>query len=141
MRRMRKVMHELDRIYFTPLFQRKFKTLTTLKRRRQKMGVKAAPSGKRLRGGGGPATPTPALAVQAASPFVETNNIQKLHTPRQLARNLPSNSDQPAGGQSSDSSDSMDSSQSESLQEPDASSDGRAAAAWLSSYYSRINSV
>ncbi|KMZ09665.1 uncharacterized protein Dsimw501_GD17141, isoform M [Drosophila simulans] len=127
MRRMRKVMHELDRIYFTPLFQRKFKTLTTLKRRRQKMGVKAAPSGKRLRGGGGPATPTPALAVQAASPFVETNNIQKLHTPRQLARNLPSNSDQPAGGQSSDSSDSMDSSQSESLQEPDASSGSTAA--------------
>ncbi|XP_032582258.1 cytosolic carboxypeptidase Nna1 isoform X3 [Drosophila sechellia] len=131
MRRMRKVMHELDRIYFTPLFQRKFKTLTTLKRRRQKMGVKAAPSGKRLRGGSGPAvsaaTPTPAPAVQATAPFVETNNIQKLHTPRQLARNLPSNSDQPAGGQSSDSSDSMDSSQSESLQEPDASSGSTAA--------------
>lgn len=95
------------------------------------MGVKAAPSGKRLRGGGGPAvsaaTPTPAPAVQAAAPVVETNDVQKLHTPRQLARSLPSNSDQPTGGQSSDSSESMDSSQSESLLEPDGSSGSTAA--------------
>ncbi|XP_043660578.1 uncharacterized protein LOC122624884 isoform X6 [Drosophila teissieri] len=125
MRRMRKVMHELDRIYFTPLFQRKFKTLTTLKRRRQKMGVKAAPNAKRLRGGGVPAvaTTTPASAVQAGASIVETNDGQKQQQPqRQLARNLPMNGAQSIAAQSSDSTDSMDSSQSESLQEPDCSS-------------------
>ncbi|XP_070132656.1 cytosolic carboxypeptidase Nna1 isoform X2 [Drosophila bipectinata] len=51
MRRMRKVMHELDRIYFTPLFQRKFKTLTSLKRRRHKLGCKTAVPPKRLKAG------------------------------------------------------------------------------------------
>ncbi|XP_039226019.1 cytosolic carboxypeptidase Nna1 isoform X5 [Drosophila yakuba] len=126
MRRMRKVMHELDRIYFTPLFQRKFKTLTTLKRRRQKMGVKAPPNGKRLRGGGVPAVATattPATAVQAVGSMVETNDGQKQQQPqRQLARNMPTNGASSIGAQSSDSTDSMDSSQSESLQEPDCSS-------------------
>ncbi|XP_017141214.1 uncharacterized protein LOC108155072 isoform X10 [Drosophila miranda] len=68
-RRMRKVMHELDRIYFTPLFQRKFKALTTLKRRRHKMGVTktpAPPVGKRLKGGGAaPAAGSEASALLA----------------------------------------------------------------------------
>ncbi|XP_015010661.2 uncharacterized protein LOC6551126 isoform X2 [Drosophila erecta] len=124
MRRMRKVMHELDRIYFTPLFQRKFKTLTTLKRRRQKMGVKAAPpNGKRLRGGGGPAVGVgitmPASAVPAGGSIVETNDGQKQHPHRELARNLPFSSAPPIGAHSSDSTDSMESALSESLQESD----------------------
>ncbi|XP_034124763.1 cytosolic carboxypeptidase Nna1 isoform X4 [Drosophila guanche] len=56
LRRMRKVMHELDRIYFTPMFQRKFKAINTLKRRRHKLGATKTPSTvvvKRLKGGGG----------------------------------------------------------------------------------------
>ncbi|XP_017063760.1 cytosolic carboxypeptidase Nna1 isoform X1 [Drosophila eugracilis] len=124
MRRMRKVMHELDRIYFTPLFQRKFKTLTTLKRRRHKMGGKTSPNTKRLRGGGG------AIAVSGgggtansdAVPATPTTPTQQSQPIRQLARKPPIKSPQPTGARSSESTDSMDSSQSESLRDPDCSS-------------------
>jgi len=127
---MRKVMHELDRIYFTPLFQRKFKTLTTLKRRRHKMGaVKTTPTGKRLRGGGGVAGGGTAigdatsLAIsQTGASTIETSSIQQPNPGRQLARKPPVKRGQPTGAQSSDSTDSMDSSQSESLRDPDCSS-------------------
>ncbi|KAH8368091.1 hypothetical protein KR084_006864 [Drosophila pseudotakahashii] len=128
MRRMRKVMHELDRIYFTPLFQRKFKTLTTLKRRRHKMGVKtAAPAGKRLRGGvaGSAAIGDGVAAGHGSSATVEPNPSSRLlarkppppPAPREVKRGQQS-----TGPQSSDSTDSMDSSQSESLRDPDCSS-------------------
>nr|XP_036676783.1 cytosolic carboxypeptidase Nna1 isoform X12 [Drosophila suzukii] len=130
MRRMRKVMHELDRIYFTPLFQRKFKTLTTLKRRRHKMGaVKTTPTGKRLRGGGGVAgggtaigDATSLATSQTGASTIETSSIQQSNPGRQLARKPPVKRGQPTGAQSSDSTDSMDSSQSESLRDPDCSS-------------------
>ncbi|XP_016969324.1 cytosolic carboxypeptidase Nna1 isoform X3 [Drosophila rhopaloa] len=135
MRRMRKVMHELDRIYFTPLFQRKFKTLTTLKRRRHKMGGKATPNGKRLRGGGagsgvgvgsnaiGDATPTPTTAAQAGGSLMEnTTASQQQNSTRQLAKKPPIKKGQTTGAQSSDSTDSLDSSQSESFRDPDCSS-------------------
>lgn len=90
MRRMRKVMHELDRIYFTPLFQRKFKTLTTLKRRRHKLGCKTAVPPKRLKAGaagdgipGGTATTSEPGAVQYQQQLVPQPQQQPL--PQQLA--------------------------------------------------------
>ncbi|XP_070075065.1 cytosolic carboxypeptidase Nna1 isoform X2 [Drosophila takahashii] len=125
MRRMRKVMHELDRIYFTPLFQRKFKTLTTLKRRRHKMGVKTAPpTGKRLRGGGGGGGTT-ATGEGVSSAITENPSSRQLarkpNPPPAPTREVK-RVQQSAGPQSSDSTDSMDSSQSESLRDPDCSS-------------------
>ncbi|XP_050746470.1 cytosolic carboxypeptidase Nna1 isoform X3 [Drosophila biarmipes] len=126
MRRMRKVMHELDRIYFTPLFQRKFKTLTTLKRRRHKMGpVKTTPNGKRLRGGGAgaPTGDVPSVATsQTGASIVETSATQQPNPVMQLARKPPGKSAQPNGAESSESTDSLDSSQSESLRDPECSS-------------------
>ncbi|XP_060664411.1 uncharacterized protein LOC132797018 isoform X3 [Drosophila nasuta] len=50
-RRMHKVMHVLDQIYFSPVLQRKFKALARLKRRRHKLGCKTAISNKRMTGG------------------------------------------------------------------------------------------
>ncbi|KAM8718785.1 hypothetical protein ACLKA7_001488 [Drosophila subpalustris] len=57
-RRMHKVMHVLDQVYFSPVLQRKFKALARLKRRRQKLGCKST-NFKRIAGGGerGPSSP------------------------------------------------------------------------------------
>ncbi|XP_030246174.1 uncharacterized protein LOC108655510 isoform X9 [Drosophila navojoa] len=56
-RRMHKVMHVLDQIYFSPVLQRKFKALARLKRRRHKLGCKAVGSKRATGGGGGPSSP------------------------------------------------------------------------------------
>lgn len=133
---MRKVMHELDRIYFTPLFQRKFKTLIKLKRRRHKLGGKApgsaASNARRPKaasdatptptspagadegesGGAGEGTPTAATAAPPAQPQPQ----QRKQLARKPIKRLK-------GGfvQSSDSTDSLTSSQSESCGDQDTS--------------------
>ncbi|XP_030564483.1 cytosolic carboxypeptidase Nna1 isoform X2 [Drosophila novamexicana] len=56
-RRMHKVMHVLDQIYFSPVLQRKFKALARLKRRRHKLGCKMVCSRRATGGGGGQISP------------------------------------------------------------------------------------
>ncbi|KPU75453.1 uncharacterized protein Dana_GF22597, isoform C [Drosophila ananassae] len=134
MRRMRKVMHELDRIYFTPLFQRKFKTLTTLKRRRHKLGCKTAVPPKRLKAGaagdatpGGTAAPSESGAVQQQqlAPQPQQQQLPQqsaLQQRKQLGvRNLPpKRTHQMVSTASSESSESGDS-DSESQRDQDSS--------------------
>lgn len=134
MRRMRKVMHELDRIYFTPLFQRKFKTLTTLKRRRHKLGCKTAVPPKRLKAGaagdatpGGTAAPSESGAVQQQqmAPQLQQQQLPQqsaLQQRKQLGvRSLPpKRTQQMVSTASSESSESGDS-DSESQRDQDSS--------------------
>ncbi|XP_064551673.1 uncharacterized protein Nna1 isoform X8 [Drosophila montana] len=56
-RRMHKVMHVLDQIYFSPVLQRKFKALARLKRRRHKLGCKMVCPRRATGGGGGQISP------------------------------------------------------------------------------------
>ncbi|KAH8238410.1 hypothetical protein KR032_006502 [Drosophila birchii] len=137
MRRMRKVMHELDKIYFTPLFQRKFKTLIKLKRRRHKLGGRtpASPTttAKRLRGGqASDVTPTAAsmvTATAAAAAALEIsgaaaaaqNQNAKQRKP-QAAAKKPLKRLKGGYVRTSGSSDSVTSSQSESCRDQDAAS-------------------
>ncbi|XP_017036090.1 cytosolic carboxypeptidase Nna1 isoform X3 [Drosophila kikkawai] len=134
MRRMRKVMHELDKIYFTPLFQRKFKTLIKLKRRRHKLGGKVtaspASNAKRLRGGQvSDVNPTAAAAAAAAAkleapsaaPTAQHQKLLKQH--KQLGKK---SAKRLKGGfaRSSESTDSITSSQSESCRDQEAPCNG-----------------
>ncbi|KAH8273289.1 hypothetical protein KR018_005272, partial [Drosophila ironensis] len=129
MRRMRKVMHELDRIYFTPLFQRKFRTLTTLKRRRHKLGCKAVTPGKRQRGGATPGTEDStgtgggAASGGASDSLPAQQQQQQVQNRKQISSQPPTKrvSKPVSGDQSSESSDSMDS-DSESQRDHDNSS-------------------
>ncbi|XP_030379191.1 cytosolic carboxypeptidase Nna1 isoform X2 [Scaptodrosophila lebanonensis] len=87
MRRMRKVMHELDRIYFTPLFQRKFKALAKIKRRRNKLGSK---SSKRLRGSNAPLVPNANADVQEIRSATQLNKrTRKLNIKQQHLQKPP----------------------------------------------------
>ncbi|KAL7742899.1 hypothetical protein ACLKA6_016259 [Drosophila palustris] len=76
-RRMHKVMHVLDQVYFSPVLQRKFKALARLKRRRQKLGCKST-NFKRIAGGGerGPSSPNGNVNEKlTASDIIERSQI------------------------------------------------------------------
>ncbi|XP_068159890.1 uncharacterized protein Nna1 isoform X4 [Drosophila tropicalis] len=111
MRRMRKVMHELDRIYFTPLFQRKFKALTTLKRQRHKLGCKL-PTAKRLRGGGGASQVTAETLSQGGGTTTDVNSLPvRSRQGKRAVQKVKSKSH----SRSSESSESSNSSQSQTI--------------------------
>ncbi|KAH8392975.1 hypothetical protein KR200_007204, partial [Drosophila serrata] len=132
MRRMRKVMHELDKIYFTPLFQRKFKTLIKLKRRRHKLGGKSptppAPVAKRPRGGQATDVPTKPPATATATAAAAAAGVIAAAAAGQFKQRKPAIGKKPIkrlkGGyvRTSDSSDSVTSSQSESCRDQETSS-------------------
>ncbi|KAH8266363.1 hypothetical protein KR038_007040 [Drosophila bunnanda] len=132
MRRMRKVMHELDKIYFTPLFQRKFKTLIKLKRRRHKLGGKATSSpissAKRLRSGQAsdaqpkPQTTTAAAAAAAAGVIAAATGTAQPKQRKPVVGKKPVKRLKCGYIRTSESSDSVTSSQSESCRDQEASS-------------------
>ncbi|XP_046867289.1 cytosolic carboxypeptidase Nna1 isoform X1 [Drosophila willistoni] len=117
MRRMRKVMHELDRIYFTPLFQRKFKALTTLKRQRHKLGCRL-PTVKRLRGGGGASQATAETASQAGGGTITMDVNPSPVRSRQGKRPVQKIKSK-SHSRSSESSESSNSSQSQTIMNND----------------------
>ncbi|XP_020797937.1 uncharacterized protein LOC110176059 isoform X6 [Drosophila serrata] len=132
MRRMRKVMHELDKIYFTPLFQRKFKTLIKLKRRRHKLGGKSptppVPVAKRPRGGQATDVPTKPPATATATAAAAAAGVIAAAAAGQFKQRKPAIGKKPIkrlkGGyvRTSESSDSVTSSQSESCRDQETSS-------------------
>ncbi|KAH8421133.1 hypothetical protein KR222_004671, partial [Zaprionus bogoriensis] len=104
-RRMHKVMHVLDQVYFSPVLQRKFKALARLKRRRHKLGKVA--SAKRQAGGGlatttviaGPSSPSGTITEKQSPSDVRAQITTKIPK-QQLAESESSDS---LGSQSSDS--------------------------------------
>ncbi|XP_023167196.2 cytosolic carboxypeptidase Nna1 isoform X3 [Drosophila hydei] len=95
-RRMHKVMHVLDQIYFSPVLQRKFKALARLKRRRHKLGCKVVGSKRATGGGVGPSSPSSNISERMISSESPQITIKSTRQPPE------SESSESNGSQSSD---------------------------------------
>ncbi|KAH8308543.1 hypothetical protein KR044_001741, partial [Drosophila immigrans] len=96
-RRMHKVMHVLDQIYFSPVLQRKFKALARLKRRRHKLGCKAANNNKRMAGGEAASL----LSSHASENVASSNTHVQITTSKSTRQSLEVESSDSNGSQSS----------------------------------------